>query len=92
MIMEQNKLTDFSDCTNPKLIKFTDKMYISSICKKYFGKWGMRDCSFRVNFCRMCCEHHVGVKHANKLYQCKKKCTNLVKGTPMINRKPTKSL
>lgn len=28
----------------------------------------------------MCCNHHIGVSHANKLFNCKKKCNGLING------------
>ena len=87
MIMEQNKLADYSNCTNPKLSLFTNMGYVTFVCKDYFGLWGYKDCSIKSNFCRMCCEHNIGVKHAKKRYSCKKKCNNLVLGTKNVNKK-----
>jgi len=92
MILEQNKLSDFSNCTNRKLSSFTNIGYVTFVCKDYFGLWGYRDCSVKANFCRMCCEHNIGVKHAKKRYSCKKKCNSIIRGDKKATGKKKKSV
>ena len=39
----------------------------------------------------MCCNHHVGNSHTNKLTDCKKKCSSVVSGKKIEVKKVKKS-
>ena len=90
MIMEQKKLTDDSKCYDNKLFMFTNKSYINSVCKDYFGLWGYQDCSRKNNFCRMCCEHNIGSNFAQKRFSCKRKCNEQINGKKKKEKKEKK--
>lgn len=78
--MEQNKLSSYDQCHDPKLFKFKNKFYVNGVCRQYYGLWGLPECILKINFCRMCCEHNIGVKHAKDLYRCKRKCRRQIDG------------
>jgi hypothetical protein len=81
MLMDHNKLTDFSNtCNNQRLFEFKDKGFVDGICLKYFGESGHPICIQKKQFCPMCCSHHVGSQHVEKLFECKSKCTKLING------------
>jgi len=74
IIMAQQKLTDFSKCFDPRLHKFKDKKFAKKLCFHYYGEYGLKSCSFKENFCNMCCDFHIGLNFPGKRYKCKKKC------------------
>ena len=39
------------------------------------------ECVIKQNFCRMCCDHNVGLKFFSRLAKCKTDCTSLINGT-----------
>merc|ERR1712166_242613 len=80
IIMEAKKLSPYAECFDPRLKNFMDSSYSGGICKRIFGQHFQKQCNVKTHFCGMCCNHHVGNSHANKLTDCKKKCTRIVNG------------
>ena len=80
MIMEQQKLSDYSKCHDNRLLNFKDPVYNNYICKEYYGLWGLKECTMKVNFCRMCCDHLVGSNHVKERFTCKRRCNKLLDG------------
>ena len=80
MLMNQNKFTDYSDCTSPKLFNFSNKSYVKEICFRYYGEAGEKTCEDKKSFCTQCCNHHVGIKFMSELFKCKKICSNVING------------
>lgn len=78
ILNSQKKLTNFNECLSPKIS--TDNEYITTVCNKnYKNKESERmKCQKKKYFCSMCCSSHIGLKHEDKLFQCKEKCTELV--------------
>ena len=37
-LARDEKLTNFDDCTDSKLLNFMDKPYVNSTCMKYYGE------------------------------------------------------
>jgi hypothetical protein len=79
-LMEQNKMTDVSDCVNPKLLNFENKNYVTNVCKLYYGENRRSFCEDKKNFCDQCCGEHIGISHKDKLFECKENCTKLING------------
>merc|ERR1711957_887362 len=90
IIMEAKKLSPYAECFDPRLKNFMDSSYSGGICKRIFGQHFQKQCNVKTHFCGMCCNHHVGNSHASKLSDCKKKCTRVINGKK-IDQKKTKS-
>jgi hypothetical protein len=78
--MNQNKLTDYGDCTSPRLYNFLNKDYVYKLCFRYFGESGQQACQEKKSFCNQCCSHHVGIKYSTQLFKCKTICTKVING------------
>jgi hypothetical protein len=37
-LMDQNKLTDYKDCMDPRLTDFKDTSYVGQVCYTYYGE------------------------------------------------------
>ncbi len=94
MLMDHNKIKDFSKCTAPSLFKFNNTDYVRRTCLQYFGEAGLNMCNKKNQFCNLCCSYNVGTQHAEKLFECKSKCTKLVtgieSGLQQVNKKKNK--
>jgi len=63
-----------------RYVKFNNSGYVRRTCLQYFGEAGLNMCNKKDQFCNLCCSYNVGTQHADKLYDCKSKCTKLVTG------------
>merc|ERR1712032_204829 len=87
IIMEAKKLSPYAECFDPRLKNFMDSSYSLGICRRMYGEHFKNQCNMKTHFCGMCCNHHVGNAHANKLTDCKKKCTRVVNGKKIVDKK-----
>ena len=72
----QKKLTNYNECLSSNI---SSDEYINKVCQKNFNKDSERvKCQKKKSFCLMCCSSHIGLKHEEKLFQCKEKCTELI--------------
>ncbi len=79
-IKNTDKNNDAKECYDQnRLFNFEDKTYIKNLCNKFYGEVGEEKCEGRGHFCNMCCNHFIGVKHEEKLEECKKKCDDAVR-------------
>ena len=78
LIENQKKLTDWSQCSHKKLTGFKDSMFVSGLCKLYYGDNGLPRCIQQRYFCRMCCKFHIGLNHLDIRKKCIKKCDKLI--------------
>ena len=46
-------------------------------CKNILILKGEKKCQLKENFCRMCCDYHVGKFYKDKNRDCKKKCSSM---------------
>lgn len=73
----QKKLTNFNECISSNIS--SDNEYMNKVCHKNYNKENERvECQKKKYFCSMCCSSHIGLKHEEKLFQCKEKCTELI--------------
>ena len=73
----QKKLTNFNECISSNIS--SDNEYMNKVCHKNYNKENERvKCQKKKYFCSMCCSSHIGLKHEEKLFQCKEKCTELI--------------
>ena len=73
----QKKLTNFNECISSNIS--SDNEYMNKVCHKNYNKENERvECQKKKYFCLMCCSSHIGLKHEEKLFQCKEKCTELI--------------
>jgi hypothetical protein len=54
------------------------KDHIESVCMKYFGENKLNECKAKNNFCKMCCNFHIGIKFPDKRLECTGKCDELM--------------
>jgi hypothetical protein len=80
VISLQSKLTPYSECINPRLKNFTDKLYVKETCYHLYGENKEEKCKLKSEFCHMCCDYHVGSKFFVQRNLCKTQCTNLING------------
>lgn len=73
----QKKLTNFNECISSNIS--SDNEYMNKVCHKNYNIENERvKCQKKKYFCSMCCSSHIGLKHEEKLFQCKEKCTELI--------------
>jgi hypothetical protein len=65
-----------------KFLEFKNQDYIFKTCKRYYGENRVDECIQKPNFCRMCCDWHVGASFTNKREECKGECGNYIVGLP----------
>jgi hypothetical protein len=54
--------------------------YVRKTCLQYFGEAGLTTCNNKNQFCSLCCSFNVGTEHADKLFNCKSKCSKIING------------
>jgi hypothetical protein len=92
IMSDHDKKLDHSSCIDSQLFNFKNKQYVQGICRSYYGPVQASECSQKKEFCEKCCSHQIGLKYSNLLFECKKKCTNLVEGlNDEINMKNLKN-
>lgn len=80
VLRSQNKLTPYGECTDNRILDFTNKEYIKEVCFHLYGESKEAKCKLKINFCGMCCDYHVGSKFFEKKKSCNMQCTNLING------------
>ena len=78
LIQNQNKLNEWTHCSNKKLTGFKDSKYVSGLCKLYYGENGQPKCIQKKYFCGMCCRFNIGLNHMPIRKKCVKKCDKLI--------------
>jgi hypothetical protein len=93
--VDKDKLTNYADCTNKSklwgnlyiyILEFKNHEYVSNMCNTYYGQNRHNECIQKENFCKMCCEWHVGASFKNKREDCNDECGNYLVGLPWIKK------
>jgi hypothetical protein len=79
LVMEQQKLTDYSVCYDQRLKDFYSNSFSRSLCLRYYGESGVNMCHKIENFCEYCCDFHIGIKFMDKKLNCTKRCSQVIK-------------
>lgn len=87
-IQNRNKLTNWSDCINQKLLSFKNAEYVLGVCHHYYGENGSPSCVLKPRFCGRCCRFHIGKNHVQEFKKCKTQCGKLVFGPASRAVKP----
>jgi hypothetical protein len=84
-ILAQKKNIPYDRCVHHRLRFFMDLEYNKSSCFDMYGESRYEECEKYENYCRMCCDHHIGANFLNIRIQCKNECHAI------INHKITKA-
>jgi len=86
-VVDMNKLTAYDDCTDSRLLHFSDDAYVKATCTLYYGQHGFKTCTSKAGFCQMCCNHHIGLKFLDHRNKCLHRCGFLLKGVNWADEK-----
>jgi hypothetical protein len=84
-MMQNSKNIPYDRCVDPRLRFFMNLEYNKSSCFEMYGESRVHECKQYENYCRMCCDHHVGAKFLDIRVKCKSECGAI------INHRITKS-